>query len=72
MWSVTSYPIGLGGQDEIAFRQTVNLVGPDSQGDSSPSERDFRMVSFFLRDLSHRIGEIEGLTEIQKLEAFSR
>ena len=43
-WTISQGSIGsvdsidLGGQDKVAFGQTVDLVGPDLDSDSTPSE----------------------------------
>ena len=38
-------PVGFGGQNEIAFRQAVNLVRPCSQLYFSPGEVDIRVMT---------------------------
>ena len=57
-------------QDEIALRQTVDLVRPGCDIDSSPGKRDVWVVSLLLSKLTHTIYKIESSAKIGKLEGF--
>ena len=58
--------IALGGEDEIAFRETVDLVGPKLDFHFAIREEDVGMVPFVFGDGSHLIGESESFGKIGK------
>ena len=62
--------IDLGGQDEIAFRQTVDLVRPGRDFDLSPGERDIWVMPLLLSKLTYSIYKPEGSAKIGKLEGL--
>src|SRR5260370_42034591 len=57
-------------QDEIALRQTVDLVRPGCDIDFSPGKRDVWVVSLLLSKLTHAIYEFESSAKIRKLEGL--
>jgi hypothetical protein len=54
------------GHNEIALRETVNSVGPESDLDLTPSQKDVRMMPLFLGHGSYAIHEIESLLKIRE------
>src|SRR5438445_1778606 len=61
-------PVRLGGQVEIALRQSLDLVGPDFDLALPPGHVEIRMVSLPLRDRADLVGELERLGEILELK----
>jgi hypothetical protein len=57
-------------QDEIALRQTVDLVRPGCDIDSSLGKRDIWVVSLLLSKLTHAIYEFESSAKIGRLEGL--
>jgi hypothetical protein len=62
--------IDLGGQYEIALRQTVDLVRPGRDLDFSPGKRDVWVVPLPLRKLTYAIHKLEGSAKVGKLEGL--
>jgi hypothetical protein len=62
--------VDLGGQDEIAFRETVDLVRPHRNFDFSPGEEDVWMVALLLRKFTHAVYELEGFAKVGKLKGL--
>ena len=62
--------IRLGRENEIAFCQTVDLVGPDLELHFSPCQKNIRVVSLLLGQVPHPVGEAESLNEIIELVLF--
>lgn len=56
-----------GGKNEIAFDQTVDLVGPDLQDHLPPGQVDIRVMTLFLRHLADALDELETVTEILEI-----
>ena len=56
------------GQDEIALRQAVDLVGPARDFHFSPGKEDVRVVTLDLRKLAHAVYKIECFAKVGKLE----
>ena len=54
----------LGREDEVAFRETVDLVRVDRHLDTSPGEQDVRVVALGLGNLAEPGGEIECLADV--------
>jgi hypothetical protein len=57
-------------QDEIALRQTIDLVGPGRDFDSSPSKEDVWVVSLLLGKRTDAIYKPEGPTKVGKLKGL--
>ena len=62
--------VDLGGQNEIALRQTVDLVCPGGDLDSSPGKEDVWVVPLLLRKLTNAIHKLEGFAKVGKLEGL--
>lgn len=62
--------VDLGSQDEIAFCQTIDFVGPDGDLNSSPSQKDVRMVTLLFREIPNLIDKFESPAKIGKLQSF--
>ena len=62
--------VDLGGKDEIALRQAVDLVRPGRDLDFSPGKEDVRVVPLPLRKLTYSIHKIECVAKVQKLEGL--
>ncbi len=60
--------VDFGRQDEIALRQTVDLVRPGLDFDSSPGKEDVWVVRLLLRKLTYAIYKPKGSAKIGKLE----
>ena len=60
--------VDLGGQNEIALRQTVDLVCPGGDLDFSPSKEDVWVVPLLLRKLTNAMHKLEGFAKVGKLE----
>ena len=56
--------IDLGGQDEVAFRQAIDLVSPDRESNHTPCQVDIWVVSLGFSQHSDSVGECEGLPEV--------
>jgi len=56
--------IHLGRENEIAFRQSVNLVGPDNELDLAPGEMDIRMMPLGLGQFSDPVGKSKRRAKI--------
>src|SRR5512140_1587999 len=67
-WGSTLEAIDLGGEDEIAFGEARDFVGPDGDHHFSPGQENVRMVSLGFREFPDFIGKGEGLLEIGELE----
>ena len=57
-------PVDLGGQDEVALGEPVDLVGPDLDLYPAPSKVNVGMMPLLFGKLTHRGSEIERLAEI--------
>ena len=62
--------VDFGGKDEIALRQTVDLVRPSRDLDFSPGKRDVWVMPLLLRQLTNVIYELEGFAKVRKLEGL--
>jgi hypothetical protein len=62
-----SKPIDFRSEDEIAFRQTVNLVRPDCDFRSTPTKANVRMMPLRFGEFTHSINKRLRLFEIPKL-----
>jgi hypothetical protein len=62
--------IYFGGQDEIALRQTVDLVRPGRDFDSSPGKEDVWVVPLLLGKLTYAVHKLEGSAKVGKLEGL--
>jgi hypothetical protein len=60
--------IDLGSQNEIALRQTVDLVRPGRELDSSPSKKDVWVVALLLGELTYAIYKLESSAKVGKPE----
>src|SRR5438477_6956586 len=58
--------VDFGREDEIAFRQTIDLVGPGLHFNLPPRKEQVRMMPFGFRDSSHLVDEIQGRAEIRE------
>jgi hypothetical protein len=52
--------VDFGGQDEIAFCQAVDLVGPGRDLDFSPGKEDVRVVSLLFRELAYLVDKLSS------------
>ena len=55
-------------EDEIAFGQAIDFVGPRGDFRFSPGQQNIRMMALLFGDRADFIDESEGLREIRKLE----
>src|SRR5712692_5343958 len=62
--------VDLGGQDEIALRQTVDFVRPGRDLDFSPGKEDVWVVPLLLRELAYAVHELESLAKVGKREGL--
>src|SRR5260370_11294766 len=62
--------VDFGGQDEIALRQTVDLVRPGRDLDSSPGKEDVWVVPLLLCKLTYTVYELQGFAKVGKLEGL--
>ena len=62
--------VDLCGQDEIALRQTVDLVRPGRDFDSSPGKENVWVVPLLLGKLTYAIHKLEGSAKVGKLEGL--
>src|SRR5439155_2697059 len=60
--------VDLGGEDEVAFGQAVDFVGPDFHPDLAPGEKDIGVMPLLLRDSTYLVGEVQGGLEVRKFE----
>src|SRR6185369_6820510 len=60
--------VRLRGENKIAFRQSVDLVGPDNESDFPPGEMDIRMMPLGLGQLSDPVGEGKSRAKILEAE----
>ena len=60
--------IDFGGHDEVALRQSVDLVGPKGDPHFSPGEQDVRMMPLFLGDGADTIHKVESFLKIGERE----
>lgn len=60
--------VDFGCQDEIALRQTVDLVRPSRDLDCSPSQENIWVVTLRFRKLTYPVYELEGCAKVGKLE----
>src|SRR5258708_8254249 len=62
--------VDLCGQDEIALRQTVDLVRPGRDLNFSPGKEDVWVVSLHLGKLPYAIYKLESSAKVRKLEGL--
>ncbi len=62
--------INFRGEDEIAFGQAVDLVGPNLDFNFSPGEKNVGVVALLLRQLTDAVHKIECLAKVGKFESF--
>jgi len=55
-------------EDEIALRQTVDLMRPGRDFDFSPGKEDVWMVPLLLGKLTYAIHKLEGFAKVLKSE----
>ena len=63
-------PVDSCGQDEIAFRQAVDLVRPGRNLDFSPSKKDIWVMTLLLREFAYAVYEAEGFAKVGKRESL--
>lgn len=63
-------PVSFGGENEIALRQTVNLVRPERDHDLAPREVNIGMMAFFFGESPDPVGEGEGVHKLMEPERF--
>ena len=56
--------VGLGGPDEVALGQAVDLVGPDLETRPAPGQEDLWVVVHLFSQLPDTIGEGKSLDEV--------
>jgi len=64
------YGINLGGEDEVALGEAVDLVCPDFDSDFSPREKDVGMMILLVGNRPNGIDKMQRLVEIGKLVAL--
>src|SRR6266852_2135839 len=64
--SLPSQLIDLCRQDEIAFRKSVNLMGPDRNLGLTPAKANVRMVALFLGNFTDTIDEGKRLAKVRE------
>ncbi len=64
--------IGLGGKDEIAFREPIDLVSPDLDANLSPCKVEVRVVVLFLGNITYAIHESQRFDEILEREFLAQ
>ena len=57
-------------QDEITLRQTIDLVCPGRDLNSSPGKKDVWVVPLLLGKLTYAIYKLEGSAKVGKLEGL--
>ncbi len=62
--------VDFGGQDEIALRQTVDLVRPGRDLDFSPGKEDVWVVPLLLRELAYLVDKLERFMKVGKREGL--
>jgi hypothetical protein len=62
--------VDLGGQNEVALRQTVDLMRPGRDLDSSPGKEDVWVMPLPLSKLAYAIYKLEGFAKVGKLESL--
>src|SRR5690348_10096119 len=62
--------VDLRGQDEVALRQAVDLMGPGLDLDLAPCQIEIWMVALRFRYRSHAVYELQRRAEIGKRERF--
>ena len=62
--------IDLRGEDKIALREAVDLVGPDVDANATPGQVNVRVVAVALGDFAHAIDEGQARDEIGKCILF--
>lgn len=60
--------IDLGGHDEIAFRQAIDLMCPERDFRAPPGQQDVGMVSLLFGNFARAVDELQGLPKIRKAE----
>ena len=63
-------PVDFGGQNEVALRQTIDLVGPDRDLHFSPGEKEIWMMPLLFGKLAYAIYERESFAKVRKLESL--
>ena len=58
--------VDLGGEDEVALREAIDLVCPDRDLGVSPSKTNIRMMSLFLGQISDSIYELLRLAKVRE------
>src|SRR6266508_5963002 len=66
--TASEHPIGLGGEDEVALGQAIDLVSPDGQPDFPPGQIDVGVVALLLSEVADPIGEVERFAEVLEAE----
>ena len=62
--------VDLGGQNEIALRQTVDLVRPGRDLDFSPGKEDVWVVPLLLRELAYLVDKLERFMKVGNVKVF--
>src|SRR3989442_1213584 len=62
--SAIRQPIDLRSHDEVAFGQSINLVGPNRDFHSAPREINVGMMTLFLRQCADFVGKNQCFAEI--------
>ena len=58
--------VDFGGEDEVAFSQSVDFMSPDGDLDFAPAEADVRMMSLFFGELTDLIYKLQRFTKIRE------
>ena len=59
--------VGFGGEDKIAFVQSLDLVSPDLQFDLAPCQIDVRVMALLLGQFAYLVYKIQGRAKIFEL-----
>jgi hypothetical protein len=62
--------IDLRSQDEVVFRQTIDLVAPDRDSHAAPREMNVGMMSLFFRQSADSVGESQCFSKIFEGKEF--
>ena len=60
-------PTDFGGEDEVAFRQAINLVRPEGELDAAPGQINIGMMVLLFGQFPDLVGKMERLAEILEL-----
>lgn len=62
--------IDLRRQDEVAFRESINLVREGTHADFAPGKHEAGVVALFLGLATHAIDEVQSFAEVREDEGL--